>query len=671
LFEFGREFRIFAETNEFPHLMPDSAYFLPAYLLLGLPFLGFLLLWLGGKSLNKIAGWAGALTTAAGLAISLLYSDPGVLHSVSFHWLTIGDTSIQISFRFDTLTCVMLAVVHFVALLVQVYSTAYMHDDKNLHRYFSFIQLFLFSMIGIVLSGSLLVMYIFWELVGLSSYLLIGFWYFKPRAVWASQKAFVLNRIGDAAFLTGVLMLFYYIGSTDFEVLSLKIDSVNPEALTAIGLCLFGGCMGKSAQFPLSGWLPDAMEGPTPVSALIHAATMVAAGIFLLARISFLLTFDARLVITIIGTITMLIGAFKAMKVWDIKRVLAYSTMSQLGLMVIAVGFGSWQTALFHLATHAFFKAGLFLSAGSVIHAITPSEFDQSFDPQDMRTMGGLRKALPITFICFSVCAAALAGLPFFSGFLSKDAIITEGFLWASGYGAAGYIFPVIVIFSAGLTAYYMFRQIWLVFFGEARFHVSASVHPHESPLAMWLPMAILAVLSLFFWFSWNPFDAAGWFLTFIGPHEGAHLAWVPLVASAVTFIAICLAYREIKTENPYNIKTAATQTVAVTRLSWLRDFSNDHYFIIPFAWITRYLKIFEKHVIDAFIDLIAKGSVVLGHLIGWFDKVFVDGGVNLTVFSIRSAGQAARSLQNGKIQSYYIVTATGVFLLILWLVIM
>jgi NADH-quinone oxidoreductase subunit L len=268
-------------------------------------------------------------------------------------------------------------------------------------------------------------------------------------------------------------MLFYYIGSTDFEVLSLKIDSVNPEALTAIGLCLFGGCMGKSAQFPLSGWLPDAMEGPTPVSALIHAATMVAAGIFLLARISFLLTFDARLVITIIGTITMLIGAFKAMKVWDIKRVLAYSTMSQLGLMVIAVGFGSWQTALFHLATHAFFKAGLFLSAGSVIHAVTPSESDQSFDPQDMRTMGGLRKALPITFICFSVCAAALAGLPFFSGFLSKDAIITEGFLWASRYGAAGYIFPVIVIFSAGLTAYYMFRQIWLVFFGETRFNAA------------------------------------------------------------------------------------------------------------------------------------------------------------------------------------------------------
>ena len=260
--------------------MPDSAYFLPAYLLLGLPFSGFLLLWLAGKGFNKAAGWAGALITAAGLVISLLYADVQALHIVNLHWLTIGQTSIDITFRFDVLTCLMLLIVHFVALLVQLYSVSYLHGDKNLHRYFAFIQLFLFSMIGIVLSGSLLVMYIFWELVGLSSYLLIGFWYFKPRAVWAAQKAFVLNRIGDAAFLTGILMLFYYIGSTDFEVIALNLDTISPGVLTAIGLCLFGGCMGKSAQFPLSGWLPDAMEGPTPVSALIHAATMVAAGIF-------------------------------------------------------------------------------------------------------------------------------------------------------------------------------------------------------------------------------------------------------------------------------------------------------------------------------------------------------------------------------------------------------
>jgi NADH-quinone oxidoreductase subunit L len=652
--------------------MPDSAYFLPAYLLLGLPFSGFLLLWLAGKGFNKAAGISGAIITAAGLVISVLYANLPAFHVVNFHWLSIGQTSIDLTFRFDALTCVMLAIVHFVALLVQLYSIAYLHGDNNLHRYFSFIQLFLFSMIGIVLSGSLLVMYIFWELVGLSSYLLIGFWYFKPRAVWAAQKAFVLNRIGDAAFLTGILMLFYYIGSTDFEVIALNIDTISPGILTAIGLCLFGGCMGKSAQFPLSGWLPDAMEGPTPVSALIHAATMVAAGIFLLARISFLLTFDAKLIIAIIGMITMLIGAIKATQVWDIKRVLAFSTMSQLGLMVVAVGFGSWQTALFHLATHAFFKAGLFLSAGSVIHAVTPSEADPDFDPQDMRTMGGLRKALPVTFICFSICAAALAGLPFFSGFLSKDAIITEGFLWAGELGMLFYIFPIIVLASAGLTAYYMTRQIWLVFFGESRFNAFPKVHPHESPVIMWFPMALLAGLSLFFWFSFNPFNAAGWFLAFIGQHSEAHLAWVPVVASLVTFLSIFLAYREIKTDNPFQVYVPKTSgSPALQRFEWLRDYSNTEYFIIPFAYITRFLKIFEKKVIDSTVDRIAKVSVVLGHLIGWFDRFFVDGGVNLTVYSIRSAGQAVRNLQNGRIQSYYIVTAMGVFLLILWLVIL
>lgn len=646
--------------------MPDTAFHLPAYLLLGLPFSTFLLLWLGGKSLNKSAGWVGALVTAAGLLISLRYAQTAVPHIIHFQWTSIGSLPIELSLRFDALTLVMLAIVHFVALLVQLYSTAYMHDDPSVHRYFAFIQLFLFSMLGIVLAGSLLVMYIFWELVGLSSYLLIGFWYTKQRPVWAAQKAFVLNRMGDAAFLTGILMLFYYTGSTDFEVLSLEVSNLDPGVLTAIGLCLFGGCVGKSAQFPLSGWLPDAMEGPTPVSALIHAATMVAAGIFLLARISFLLTPDAQLAIAVIGTVTMVTGAVKASRVWDIKRVLAYSTMSQLGLMVVAVGFGSWQTALFHLATHAFFKAGLFLSAGSVIHGVTPSGAIQGYDPQDMRTMGGLRKALPVTFGCFSICAAALAGLPFFSGFLSKDAIITEGFIWAIERGGVAFIFPVIIIISAGLTAYYMTRQVWLVFFGESR--SPAAVHPHESPFAMWLPMVLLSALSLFFWFSLNPFDAAGWFLHFIGARESVHLFWVPVVASAVTFISIFVAYRETRNENPFRVHDAIVPEPA-SAWSWLRDYSHEAYFLKPFAFITKYLKAIERNIIDAFVDRVAKGSLVLGHIIAWFDRFFVDGAVNLTVLSIRSAGQAARSMQNGRIQSYYLVTVMGIFLLILWLI--
>ncbi|TDE12315.1 NADH-quinone oxidoreductase subunit L [Dyadobacter psychrotolerans] len=649
--------------------MPDSAYLVPAFLLLGLPFLGFLAFWLGGRKLNKSAGYLGAALTFAGLVISILYAEPNTLHIIRFDWLVIGSLPIELSFRFDALTCVMLVVVHLVALLVQFYSVSYLHNDENLHRYFAFVQLFLFSMLGIVLSGSLLVMYIFWELVGLSSYLLIGFWYHKPRPVWAAQKAFVLNRIGDAALLTGILMLFYYIGSTDFEVLAVQTDSISSGILTSIGLCLFGGCMGKSAQFPLSGWLPDAMEGPTPVSALIHAATMVAAGIFLLARISFLLTFDARLVITIIGMITMLMGAVKAMNVWDIKRVLAYSTMSQLGLMVMAVGLGSWQTAFFHLTTHAFFKAGLFLSAGSVIHAVTPSENDPKFDPQDMRTMGGLRSALPVTFVCFVICASALAGLPFFSGFLSKDAIITEGFLWAAEYGILGYVFPIVIIFSAGLTAYYMTRQVWLVFFGEKRYQVSHAVHPHESPAIMYTPMILLAVLSLFTWFSWNPLDAAsGWFLSFIGVTESEHLIWVPFVATSVTIVSIFLAYKQTTASNPFKI--VSDQKELKQSFSWLNEFSNEKYFLAPFAYITNFSKLFEEKVIDAFVNFVTKASVVFAHFASWGDRNVVDGGVKLTVYSIRSAGQGVRNLQNGKIQSYFLVTVAGLFLLILWLVV-
>jgi len=654
--------------------MSETAYTVPASLLLGLPILAFFILWLGGRSLNKPAGWIGALMTAIGLVTIIYYADINTLHTVSFNWALVGQTKIILSFRFDELTAIMLIIVHFVALLVQIYSMSYLHGDRNLHRYFAFIQLFLFSMVGIVLAGSLLVMYIFWELVGLSSYLLIGFWYFKPRAVWAAQKAFVLNRIGDAAFLTGILMLFYYIGSTDFEVLATNVQSLDPGILTAIGLCLFGGCMGKSAQFPLSGWLPDAMEGPTPVSALIHAATMVAAGIFLIARVSFLLTPDAQIVIACIGTITMVIGAVKATQVWDIKRVLAYSTMSQLGLMVVAVGLGSWRTALFHLATHAFFKAGLFLSAGSVIHAVTPSETDETFDPQDMRTMGGLRKYLPLTFICFVICSSALAGLPFFSGFLSKDAIIVEAFVWAEKHGAWAYLFPLIIMVSAGLTAYYMTRQVWLIFLGEKRYQIFKSVHPHESPVMMWGPMAALATLSLFLWFSWNPFDAShGWFLALVGAEEPGHILWVPFVATVVTLVSIFLAFRETGSGDPFSMYAGNSKNSIpfLKKLAGLNEFSRDAFFIRSFVIISAGLKQFERQIVDAFVDGFAKWSVVFAHIASWGDRNIVDGGVKLTVFTIRSAGQGVRGFQNGKIQSYYLVTALGVVLLILWLTVL
>ncbi|WP_025763022.1 NADH-quinone oxidoreductase subunit L [Dyadobacter tibetensis] len=645
--------------------MPEASRFFPVNVLLLLPFMVFVVLWLSGRKFNRLAGWLGALATFVGLVISLWIPNPDKVQVFSFAWTQIGERSITLDFRLDGLSYLMLAVVHFVALLVQLYSTAYLKGDPNLHRYFAFIQLFLFSMLGIVLSGNLLIMYVFWELVGLSSYLLIGFWYQKKRPVWAAQKAFVLNRIGDAAFLTGILLLIYYTGSTDLEALTYSIASISPGMLTFIGICLFGGCMGKSAQFPLSGWLPDAMEGPTPVSALIHAATMVAAGIFLLARIVFLLTPEAQLFIAIIGTVTMLLGAFQAMSAWDIKRVLAFSTMSQLGLMVTAVGIGSWQMAIFHLVTHAFFKAGLFLSAGSVIHAL---HGDDSFDAQDMRNMGGLRKPLPITFICYLVCASALAGLPFFSGFLSKDAIITEGFVNLSAWGNFGLVFPIAILLGAGLTAYYMFRQVWLIFFGESRYSTSG-IDPHESPGSMWIPMAILALLSGFWWFSFNPFNAGqGWFLAYLGVSETSHLSWVPLVAGLVTALALGAGYWQSRANKPFGLYHPQAIQSDKAWPSWLRDYAPNAYFIKPFEGIFKFTAVLERYLIDAFVNLIAQTTVVSGHLLAWVDRNIVDGVVAAIVGSAKSLGKGVRSLQNGRIQSYFLVTAAGMLLLFIWL---
>lgn len=659
--------------------MPESAYLLSALLLLGFPLLAFIFLWVGGRGFNKAAGWIGATVTGLGLLICLVYFDPTNVHTINFEWIRLGTFTVDLPLRFDGLTWLMLLLVHFVALLVQIYSTSYLSHDPSLYRYFAFIQLFLFSMIGILLSGGLLVMYIFWELVGLSSYLLIGFWYKKPRAVWAAQKAFILNRIGDAAFLAGILLLIANVDSTNFNDLPVLIQSLSPSLLTTIGICLFGGCVGKSAQFPLSAWLPDAMEGPTPVSALIHAATMVAAGIFLMARIAFLLTPDAQLVIATIGTITMGYGALKATRVWDIKRVLAYSTMSQLGLMVLAVGLGNWQLAIFHLTTHAFFKAGLFLSAGSVIHALAPSDGLSKFDPQDMRNMGGLRKVMPITFACYLICSAALAGLPFFSGFLSKDAIFLHAFSLADEKGFVAYLIPLMAMAAAGLTAYYMTRQVWLVFMGKPRYSI-AEVHPHESSFVMWLPMVILSGLSVFVWFSFNPVHASsGWFLSWLGVLSEHHSSTIPVISVIITALSITAAYKQANSEKGFSSLPHFLGKVTLQRVKrginlqsrLLAEHSEERavkeFFLIPVLQVANFFQYLEVRIVNSFVDRFAKFTVVLSHVINWFDKNVIDGGVRLTAFLIRLTGRAGRRIQNGKIQSYFLVTTLSLVALLLW----
>ena len=404
---------------------------------------------------------------------------------VAVNWLSIGPLQVDFGLHFDPLSLAMMLVVTGVASLIHIYSMGYMHDDESYSRFFACLSLFTFSMLGIVLANNFLQLFIFWELVGVSSYLLIGFWYGKASAADAAKKAFITNRLGDFGFILGILIVWFTLHSLKFVDL-LDIVKNNPAALGAVatagGLLIFCGAVGKSAQFPLHVWLPDAMEGPTPVSALIHAATMVAAGVYMLCRVFFLLDPTALQVIAYIGGFTALLAALIAIQQDDIKRILAYSTLSQLGYMVMAVGLKGPPAAMYHLTTHAFFKALLFLGAGSVILGV--------HHEQDIWKMGALRKKMPVTFWTFMAATLALAGLWPFSGFFSKDSILGQAF------GQHNYILFITGVFVAMLTSFYMFRLVFVVFFGSAK--TDEARHAHESPGVMTWPLRILAMASIF-----------------------------------------------------------------------------------------------------------------------------------------------------------------------------
>lgn len=428
---------------------------------------------------------AGFLLTILFVAINGWHPITG---QVTALWFAVGDLRIEFGVRLDPLSLLMLLVVTGVGGAIHIYSRGYMREDPNAGRFFASLSLFTFSMLGIVLSSGFMQMFIFWELVGVSSYLLIGFWYERPSAADASKKAFLTNRLGDFGFLLGILMVWASLGSLDFQTLESAVHA-NPDALGALatcaGLLIFCGAVGKSAQFPLHVWLPDAMEGPTPVSALIHAATMVAAGVYMLCRVFFLLNAPALEVIAWIGGFTSLLAAVIAIQQNDIKRILAYSTLSQLGYMVMAVGLHGTTPAMYHLTTHASFKALLFLGAGSVICAL--------HHEQDIWKMGGLKKRMPTTYWTFLLGTLALCGIPPFSGFFSKDEILTQAF----------HHNPVlfgIAVLVAMLTAFYMFRLIFVAFRGTAR--SEASAHAHESPAIMTSPLVFLSIPTVFagFW---------------------------------------------------------------------------------------------------------------------------------------------------------------------------
>jgi len=464
------------------------------------PLAGALIAGLAGRAIGR--AWSHRVTIL-GVLISFLLSVFIFLQVLKgdgwagtiYTWATIGDTRLEIGFLIDRLTALMMIVVTFVSLMVHVYTIGYMAEDPGYQRFFSYISLFTFSMLMLVMSNNFLQLFFGWEAVGLVSYLLIGFWYTRPTAIYANLKAFLVNRVGDFGFLLGIGLILAHFGSLDYAIVFSKATA-NPVEITLICILLFVGAMGKSAQFPLHVWLPDSMEGPTPISALIHAATMVTAGIFMVARMSplFELSQTALSVVLVIGSLTAFSMALVAITQFDIKRVVAYSTLSQLGYMTAALGASAYSAGIFHLMTHAFFKAVLFLGAGSVIIAL--------HHEQDMRRMGGLRKYMPITYWTVLIGAFANAGLPPFAGFFSKDAIIEAVELSTTPGAHFAYWLLAGAVFIGGI---YSFRLLFLTFHGEERMDAETKAHVHESPWVVTLPLVLLAIPSV----------AAGWL---IGP---------------------------------------------------------------------------------------------------------------------------------------------------------
>ena len=585
---------------------------------------------LKSKTLSSLIS-IGAVAT--GFVLTALFVQANGIHTnveTSVNWLTIGGLNVDFGLKLDALSMMMLFVVTGVGGLIHIYSYSYMDEDAGKSRFFAFLSLFTFSMLGIVLANNFLMTFIFWELVGVSSYLLIGFWFEKPSAGDAAKKAFITNRLGDFGFLAGILMVWGLLGSLNFSALQSAMVS-NPAALgasaTIAGLLVFCGAAGKSAQFPLHVWLPDAMEGPTPVSALIHAATMVAAGVYMLCRTLFLYNADALYVIAYIGGFTALLAALMAVQQNDIKRIIAYSTLSQLGYMVMAVGLSGPTPAMFHLTTHAFFKALLFLSAGSVIIGM--------HHEQDIWHMGGLKKKMPVTFWTFTIGALALSGIPPFAGFYSKDSIL------AQCLEQKNYLLFAVAVFVAGLTAFYTFRLFFVVFFGKEK--TDHAKHAHESPLIITAPLVILAI-----------FATIGGFIgitnnygsQFAADHETLSLTQqlleplktpVPmLIGIGVALAGIFLAFTLYK--------NAATDPLPA-KLGGLATAMKNRFYFDEF---------YEKTFIAAhdFLAAVADwidGWILEGAIIGT-----IRGGTDFT-------GRALRLMQTGNLQTYAFLFALGV----------
>jgi len=635
------------------------------------PLFGSLLAGLFGKTIGRTgAHVATILGVAVALLASLFVANEVFSHGFHFNealytWITIGTLPMQVGFLIDPLTATMMVVVTFVSLMVHIYTIGYMHEDPGYQRFFSYIALFTFAMLMLVMSNNFLQLFFGWEAVGLVSYLLIGFWFTRPTAIYANMKAFLVNRVGDFGFLLGIGLVLAHFGSLDYQTVfnaapshtndTIELFAGSPWSLmTVTCILLFIGAMGKSAQMPLHVWLPDSMEGPTPISALIHAATMVTAGIFMVSRMSplFELSPTARSFVLIIGATTALLMAFLGIIQYDIKRVVAYSTLSQLGYMTVALGVSAYPVAIFHLATHAFFKALLFLGAGSVIHAM--------HHEQDMRHMGGLRKHLPITYWTAVVGSLALAGIPPFAGFYSKDAII-EAVQASHAFGSSYALFAVMA--GVFITAFYSFRMLFMTFHGKERMDHHTKDHLHESPWVITLPLVMLAIPSFFAGFMgiepllFSDYFGQSIYLAPEGPMSVLREEWHGLVE--FTLHGMMAA--------PFMLAVAGIATSAYLYL--LRP-------DIPEAIKNRmgpiYRLLENKYYFDRFNEIVFAGGArsLGGGLWRVGDQTFIDGGmVHGSAALVARASSVIRRLQTGFLYNYAFMMIFGVFaLLTIWL---
>jgi NADH-quinone oxidoreductase subunit L len=622
-----------------------------AWLLVALPAFGALVLLVGGRRTDRWGHWLGVGTVFAAFAVGLailfemlaLAPEQRTSEQSLYSWIPVGALDIDFGLRIDPLSVTFVLLITGVGALIHLYSVGYMASDPGRRRFFGQLNLFVAAMLVLVLGDNFVMLYLGWEGVGLASYLLIGWYQDRPSAATAAKKAFLMNRVGDVGLAIAIFLLWAELGTLQYAEVFARIGEVDGPTILAITLLLLLGACGKSGQFPLQAWLPDAMEGPTPVSALIHAATMVTAGVYLIARCNpiYDLSESGRLVVALIGVITLLIGAIIGCAYDDIKKVLAYSTVSQIGYMILAVGLGpaGYALGIFHLLTHGFFKAGLFLGAGSVMHGM--------HDEVDMRRYGGLARLMPITFVTFGLGYLSLIGFPFFSGYFSKDEIIAASF---AAPGWQGWVFGGLATLAAGITAFYMTRLMLMTFFGEQRWRElrtgnGEEYHPHESPQVMTAPMIVLAFGSVLAGFILYVLDLPAWLAPSLGPliepeHAAIPHAVVPFLVVGISALGVLVAYLAVGRDRvPVRRPEPVSLPVRAARKDLYANAVNEVLIARPGTWLTRALV--------------------------YLDNRGVDGVVNGTAALLGGSSGRLRRLQTGFVRSYALSMLFGSVLVV------